>query len=122
MNYFIGIEDLAANALITLMSSDQEKRFVSYSDLEEYGNMVMQILTSKGKKAIFILSRKSTTVFFCDYSNIFEEIESNNQKGISLKEGVTVDDLIDRFRGYLSLDLLLAFTDHRSAEVLGVPA
>lgn len=36
MKYYIGLEDLAANALIAVMKR-QDKRFVSFEDLEKYG-------------------------------------------------------------------------------------
>lgn len=38
--YNIEIEDLAANALIEMMSKDESKRFVSYENLEDYGSEV----------------------------------------------------------------------------------
>lgn len=48
--YNIGIEDLAANALIEMMSEDEPKRFVSYEELESYGAEVVNFLNTKGKK------------------------------------------------------------------------
>lgn len=118
MGYYIGIEDLAANALIAVMSNYQ-KRFLSYSDIEQYGARVIQVLSETGEKAILILSRESTNALFTNYSCFFEEKEINNNKGIQLKDNVTIDDLIVNFRGYLSLKLLLAFVDKRCIEVLG---
>lgn len=121
MNYFIGIEDLAANALIAVLAK-KEKRFVSYDDMERYGNKVIEVLGQRGKKAILVLSRESTFVFYRDYSDYFKEAEIDGVKGIFLKESKNVEDLIDAFRGYLALDLLLAFTDDLSVETLGVSA
>ena len=37
MCFYIGIEDLAANALIEILTKNSEKRFVSYEELENYG-------------------------------------------------------------------------------------
>ena len=53
-------------------------------------------------------------------SDFFEEHEENGEKGISLKEGKEAEDLIQQFRGYLALDVLLAFVNQRSVQVLGV--
>ena len=117
MSYYIGIEDLAANALITVLQKSGE-RFLFFSDLERYGAKVIQILTENGEKATLILSRESTDALFLNFSDYFEKEIRNGQRGISLKKNVTTDDLIDRFRGYLSLKVLLAFMDKRSTEVL----
>ena len=119
MSYYIGIEDLAANALIEVMLK-KDLRFLSYSCIEEYGSKVVQILNEKGEKAILILSRNSTDILFRNYSEYFEEKENNGEIGIYLKDDKKVDDLIEKFRGYLSLDVLLAFVDNRSVEALGV--
>lgn len=57
---------------------------------------------------------------FRNYSDFFEENEEEGEKGISLKEGKDVDDLVHQFRGYLALDVLLAFMNQRSIQALGV--
>ena len=121
MSYFIGIEDLAANALIAVLA-ESKRRFLSYSEIENYGARVVQILTEKGEKATLILSRESTTALFRNYSDFFEEKNQDGENGIYLKDEKTINDLIDKFRGYLSLKVLLAFIDKRSIEVLGVSA
>ena len=96
------------------------RRFISYADLEEYGAIVVDILLKKGEKAILILSRESTCELFRNYSDFFEERIQNGVKGIYLNDKKSVDDLIDGFRGYISLDLLLAFVDNRSTKVLEI--
>lgn len=121
MSYYIGIEDLAANALIEVLAK-KEIRFLSYSNIEKYGSKVVQILNEKGEKAILILSRESTNALFRNYSDYFEEKEESGEQGIYLKDEKNVNDLIVAFRGCLSLDVLLAFMDDRSIEVLGVSA
>lgn len=119
MCYYIGIEDLAANALITILqNSKQNRRFISYSDIERYGSTVLHVLDKKGEKAVLILSRESTTALFRNYSDFFKEVVQNNEKGIYLREEKSIVDLIDAFRGYLPLKLLLAFVDKRSVKVL----
>lgn len=121
MCFYIGIEDLAANALIELMTR-KDLRVVTYDELESYGNAVIDVLNEKGEKAVLILSRDSTNAMFRNYSDFFEEIETQNGLGISLRQGKDVDDLIDRFRGYLSWDVLLALIDDKSVKELGVSA
>lgn len=120
MCVYIGIEDLAANALIELISKDQDTRFVSYIELENYGSEVVKFLNSRGEKAILILSRDSTNDMFRNYSDIFEEALCDDSLGIRLKEQVTLEDLINKFRGYLSWDVLLAFINEQTVAKLGV--
>lgn len=35
--FYIGIEDLAANAFIALLQEDEKCNFVTYNELERYG-------------------------------------------------------------------------------------
>ena len=120
MCVYIGIEDLAANALIEVMSKDETKRFVSYEELEIYGAEVVNFLNAKGEKAVLILSRESTNTMFRNYSDIFEENISDEQLGIQLKTGITAEELIKKFRGYLAWDVLLALVSEQTVSTLGV--
>ena len=47
MCVYIGIEDLAANALIEIMTNNANNRFVSYKELEDYGAEVVKFLNLK---------------------------------------------------------------------------
>ncbi len=119
MCFYIGIEDLAANALIELLRKDSSKRFVTYSEIEKYGSVVVQILKDKGEKAILILSRDSTDALFRNYSEFFKEGKNEHGiEGIQLRENKNVSDLIRQFRGYLALDVLLAFVNKKSVKAL----
>lgn len=119
MRVYIGIEDLVANALIAILHYKNEK-FVSFQELENYGSSVVTILSQKGEKAILILSRESTDALFRNYSDFFEAATMDGLNGIGLKNDITVDDLEESFRGYLSLDVLKAFIDKSSVSQLGV--
>ncbi len=118
MCFFIGIEDLAANAMIELLKKGGQ-RFITYDNIELYGAKVIQILHESGEKAVLILSRENTTALFRNYSEFFEENEQKGKKGIALKLDKKIEDLIQQFRGYLALEVLLAFMDQRSIQVLG---
>lgn len=118
-NYFcIGIEDLAANALIEISKVDKElnqkKLFLTYSKIEKYGVAVTEILNTQGNKAVLTLSRENTNNFFKLYSEFFIEDEKEGEKGILLSSKKEIEDLIENFRGYLSLDLLDAFISEKS--------
>lgn len=117
MCFYIGIEDLAANALIESLQKNQ-RRFLTYKEIEAYGAVVVQLLREQNEKAVLILSRDKTNAFFHDYSDFFEEQQSADGLGIALKEEKNVDDLIEQFRGYLPLDVLMAFVNSRSVKVL----
>ena len=118
MCFYIGIEDLAANALIEILTKNSEKRFVSYEELENYGAEVVKFLCEKGEKAILILSRDCTEAMFRNYSDFFEEQQSNGKFGILLKEGISIESLEKYFRGYISLDVV----DEQSISKLGACA
>lgn len=117
MCFYIGIEDLAANAMIEMLKKGG-RRFLTYSKIEMYGTEVVQILKENGEKAVLILSRENTDALFKNYSEFFEEGEQNGKRGIKLKDDKQEEDLIRQFRGYLALDVLLAFMNQRSVQVL----
>lgn len=119
MCFYIGIEDLAANALIESLKKSQ-RSFLTYEEIENYGSKVIELLTEKGEKAVLILSRECTNAMFRNYSEYFEEQTNCGVKGIALKSGVEVEDLIEKFRGYLAIDVLMAFVNERSVSALGV--
>ncbi len=119
MCVYIGIEDLAANALIEVLKKG-DKRFLTYNEIENYGAQVVQILKDGGEKVVLILSRDNTDAFFRNYAEFFEEREMDGKWGIALKDGKEAVDLVEQFRGYLALDVLLAFMDSRSVCALGV--
>ena len=116
---YIGIEDLVANALIELVEKSQKKE-VLFSALNEYGATVIKILLENDKKAVLILSDENTHEFLNDYTDLFELFSNGKEEGIRLKSSVTVEQLWRKFRSYLSLDVIKAFSDSRSVETLSV--
>ena len=109
--FYIGIEDVAANALIQALRKNEEKRFLSYMTIEAYGNRVVEKLNEDHKKEVLIFSRNHTEALYRNYSRFFEPYEENGRRGIRLKDKITLEDLITAFQGYLALDLLKAFLD-----------
>jgi len=124
MCFYIGIEDLAANALIEILSAkkdaESEQLYVTLAELEKYGAQVVRYLNEKGDDALLILSGESTSMMFRNYSDFFEEIETSEGTAISLREGKTVTDLVVKFRTYLALDVMMAFMDAKAVSVLRV--
>lgn len=121
MAIYIGIEDLVANALIELVEKTK-KREVLFKELDEYGAMVIKYLNELDEQAILVLSKERTNEFLHDYSDYFELFTSDNNDGIRLKTGIEVEELWEKFRGYLSVDVMLAFIDKVSVRALGVSA
>ena len=120
MCFYIGIEDLAANALIELLQNEENRSFITYKELERYGTQVVRLLSERGEKAVLLLSRENTNAMFRDYSEFFEEDSYAGNEGIRLRTGKSRKDLIVQFRGYLALDVLMALVDERSVSALGV--
>ena len=111
--FHIGIEDLAANAFIALLQEDEKCNFITYDELELYGEQAVKVLA---EKATLLLSRNHTNAIFRDCSDFFEE----EKQGIRLKADKNRKALIDRFRGYLPIDVLLALMDEQSVKTLGI--
>lgn len=119
MCFYIGIEDLAANALIEVLQTKKgnlSQYSVSYAELENYGTEVVHYLNTKGEEAVLIFSRESTNFMLHNYSDFFEETDHGT--AIALREGKTVSDLIERFRTYLAFDVMMAFMAENTVQVL----
>lgn len=121
MCIYIGIEDLVANALIELVEKSAQRE-VLFKQLDQYGAMVIKCLNDKQEQAVLVLSKERTNVFLHDYSNYFELFSSGTDEGIRLKEGISVSQLWEKFRGCLSVDVMLAFMDSSAVSALGVSA
>ena len=125
MCYYIGIEDLAANAMIEILEIKQQEQenieginlSVSLKDLEDYGAEVVRYLNNEtSEKALLILSRESTDYMFKNYSDFFEE--DDNESAIKLREGKTVEDLKNKFRTYKAADLISAYMAKTTVKIL----
>ncbi len=125
MCYYIGIEDLAANAMIEILEKKQQEQenieginlSVSLKDLEDYGAEVVRYLNNEtSEKALLILSRESTDYMFKNYSDFFEE--DDNESAIKLREGKTVEDLKNKFRTYKAADLISAYMAKTTVKIL----
>lgn len=117
MCYYIGIEDLAANAMIEILRKREQAKkpssqlCVTFKDLESYGSAVVKYINKQtSEKAMLILSRASTVCMFRNYSEFFEETE--DEHGIRLREGKTVKELEYTFRTYKAIDLINAYMEN----------
>lgn len=119
MYIYIGIEDLVANAIIELVEKSQRNE-VLFSEINRYGAKVVKILSKEENQAVLILSKERTTAFLNDYSDFFELYTNGTEEGVRLKESVSVDQLWEKFRGYLPINVMKAFTDAQSVAELGV--
>lgn len=120
MKFCIRIKDLAANAMIEILKKNESKRYVTFEELDKYGMEVVKILNENNEGAILLMSRDETNALFRDYSDFFEPFvdETGMCQGIKLIEGKNFKDLIYKFRGYLALDVLMAFINEQAVNVL----
>lgn len=114
--YYIQIEDLAANALIELLESDKSIPSVSFRQLSEYGNVVVEKLRKERKEVYLLISRDTTNAFVSDYTDFFDIDEISGT--ITLKTNKTIEDLRNRFRSNISFDVLMAFISKEAVAVL----
>lgn len=118
MCFYIGIEDLAANALIELLEKDG-KREVSFRALTQYGTAVVKILNDKDQDAILLLSRERTTGFLHNCTHLFDVVDFDSPEAkIVLRNGVTADDLAREFCGSISMTVLTAMISEKPLKVL----
>lgn len=112
--YKIGIEDLASNALIECLKNkegDLTNYVVTYKTLERYGKQVQESLEERGINSLLVFGRCNTYRMYREHSKFFVEGISAEGEGVSLVNGVTVRDLIESWRMFTSVDLLVTYMD-----------
>lgn len=118
MRFLIEPVDLVANAFIAALK-DRGQRFLSFQQIEAYGERVINVLKDSNDTAVLNLSRDKTGEMFEFFSRFFRAETREGCSGVRLVDGVTSGDLIREFRGYLPLNLLLAFADERACQGVG---
>ncbi len=104
---FIGVEILAANALIYLVEAN-EGRAITFKALNDFGIEVAQYLEKEfGEKAVVLFDRNRIGNFVLDYSDLFTLSEDT----LTVKENVSIEELRDKFRGPLAFEILKAIID-----------
>ena len=113
--YRVEIDDVVANAFIEVF--DKGIKEISYKDLNNYAETVKAIVELDGDKEVkLVMGRNYTDNFLFDYREYFEEIP--DRSGIRLKNDVSKGDLIKKFRGYINVDVLMAFMNKDAVSVL----
>ena len=111
----IGIEYIAANALVELYENSKQN-YVKIEDLRNYGITVKEILKDNNIEAVLLMSDYYLIQFVHNYSDMFEVVDEKIYK----KDNVTCDDIRERIIAYMKMDLLMAMVDKKSLEVLGI--
>lgn len=109
MRYRITLEDLAANAMIWLLKDGVSSPTITYKQLDAYGAATITYLTMLGGSAYLDLSRDKTRNMLEQYAFYFKETE--DETGLTLRDGISRKDLLCEFCGTLPVEILLAFMD-----------
>ena len=104
---------MVANALIELLERF-EKKTVSFQTLSRYGDIVVEHLVRNNKDVVALYTRDKTDKFFRDYTKYFKV----DDKGVTLKDDVTVQELKDKFRYNMAFDVFLAFVSEDAVKIL----
>lgn len=109
----ICLNDMVANAFIELKKRKLSGNEISLILIERYGEEVAKKLKEEGIKPMFSLSRNSTEHFKTQYQEFFtlKEDDYTKETIVKLNDGIEIDYLIEHFRGYLPLNLLLAYAN-----------
>lgn len=105
---YIQIEDLAANAAIELLKREKAVR-IPLTNLYNYGKTVVSLLNQKDIRAVLQLDKYSTMDFIDRYDDIFRINIENEEDVLTIVKGTDSRTLWGKFRGYLSVDVMLEF-------------
>lgn len=112
---YIRTDDLVGNSFVSYLEKTG-KRVLSLQKIENFAKSIVIDLRSKGIESTLLLSRDKTYAFFYEYSDWFSYVESDGL--VILNDNISVEDLIERFSGYLSLEVLLAFRNEENIKAL----
>ena len=111
---FIGVEILAANALIEALENEKGSS-VTFSKLEEYGIKVVRFLeTTYREQAVILYNENQVGNRILNYTEYFEVTDDS----ITVKEGITATDLRRKFRAPLTYEILKALLSEDARRVI----
>jgi len=114
---FIGVECLAANALIQL--SEYGIQRISFAQLADYGLMVVEAYEEEtSRQAVFIFNQEKIQGLIINYSDYFCIESEGDEKYICLREGTDIRKVKERFRWTLSYELLKAVSNVEIDDIL----
>lgn len=115
MQTFIGMQCIAANALIQL--SKNGIREISFSKLKDFGSLVVEQYNKENHtEAILIFNPADIQEMVLSYPEYFD-MKEKDQKYLCLKDNVDIRKLKEQFRWPLSYAMLKVF-NHTSIEQL----
>lgn len=123
---FIGIESVAANALIELFEKRQETE-VSFDTLVKYGMRIVRILEKETNEDIILLfSRKYQLSMIENYSEFFEADFSSDGNGRFKLKGDNPKETLKKlklyFRWTMSIKMIQAFLSKEALSELNIAA
>ena len=113
--YTINLEDLLAGAFIATDLS--RNRFISWEKLGEYEHLVGEYMKKGSHRWRFDLGRNQTSWVLYYGRDFYEEISIEGRPGILLKQGVTKDQIRNKYMGYIGLPVLKALTSDQCTKV-----
>lgn len=124
MCYFIGVEDLAANALIELLESGSDRREISFRELEAYGvEVVKELNESQGQDCFLLLSQYRMRDAARECFDILEILDYGTPKArVALRGGYALDEYVQKlsehFCSSICIPVLQAMSSKRPLEQL----
>ena len=103
------LQDLVGNLFITLKQAGINDDRLSYRLIDTYADLLLEELSKQHIDVYFRLSRELTDQFLDENQNLYEE--SADGKSIILLEDLSDSDLVKKYRGYLTVKVLIALVD-----------
>lgn len=113
--YFFGLEDLVGNLFYIFKKNKLNIKEVPYKLIEEYADMLKDKFLENKTAAVFTLSRSDTIDFLNYNKDLYEEIQINDSKGISMIKDLSEKEFIEKYHTNLIIDALMVFLDEEIA-------
>ena len=103
----IALETVIGNAFAHAL--DKGISFLPFSVIEQYADDVRNSIAVQ-RKIVFYFGRDEMRKALRNCSSIFEEAEEHGMRGIRFIGSLSARELVEKYAGYLPLDLAVAFS------------
>ncbi|MBR5662531.1 MAG: hypothetical protein IKX00_02625 [Bacilli bacterium] len=115
--YFLCLDDLFYYMLNTLKEKNITPDKLTYREMHEYGERLIEYAKTKNIKIYLYLSRELTSKCLYGHQNyIKEDLMYSGYKGLKLIKECSQEELEEEFRTYMPLEVLLLTEENEFAE------
>ena len=114
---YIEIGEVIGNAFISYFEATG-KRVLPFWKIEKFAEKIVCELNKNGITAVLYFHKYKTQYFFEEYSEWFTLTDIDEVVSVVMSNNVTLEDLYEKFTGFLNFDIMKKFENPENVKVL----